>query len=423
MKKKETEEKTVPENKEQGKKTVAVENTTNTVSAKSETDKTEPKTEPVPEKTEIPLITQPEKNDSSEKTEAEKKEEEVREAPTTQPEIKEITGQDQKAVPVVEVISNIKPEKNETIEVLEKNETPTEVFTKPEYAEHKEEEKEPEARPVEKSHELFPKNYIRKIPSDRIRPNMYQPRRNFDEAALQELADSIRENGLLQPITVWKDQDREYYEIIAGERRLRACKMAGMKEIDAIVRENLSDEKKLELALIENIQREDLNPIDTAMAYRQLVDHFGITQAEISRIVGKSRAAISNTLRLMELEENIRNAVRSGLISEGHARALLAIPDRQKRQLAFQKIVAERMTVREAEALAQNYYDLDDAEKAPARKLAPKSSEIIDIQSTLSRHFGSKVEIRPGANGKKGKIVISYYSVDDFERITSILRR
>jgi len=266
---------------------------------------------------------------------------------------------------------------------------------------------------------------VRKLPLDRIRPNMYQPRRNFDESALQELAESIRESGLLQPITVWKDPDREYYEIIAGERRMRACKMAGLKEIDAIVKENLSDDKKLELALIENIQREDLNAIDTAMAYRQLIDHFGISQAEISRTVGKSRAAISNTLRLMELEENIRSAVRSGLISEGHARALLSIPDRQKRQEIFQRIISERMSVREAEAIAQNYhYELPaDAVPNVEKRFLPKSPEIIDIQSVLSRHFGSKVEIKPGANGKKGKIVISYYSLDDFERITSILQK
>ena len=253
---------------------------------------------------------------------------------------------------------------------------------------------------------------------------MYQPRRNFDETALQELAESIKSSGLLQPITVWKDPDREYYEIIAGERRTKAAKMAGLKEIDAIVKENLSDEKKLELALIENIQREDLNAIDTAMAYQQLISHFGISQAEISRTVGKSRAAISNTLRLMELEENIRNSVRSGLISEGHARALLSIPDKSKRQEIFQRIITERLSVREAEAIAQNYHYELPVDKVPSnRRLSARTPEIIEIQSVLSRHFGSKVEIRPGANGKKGKIVISYYSVDDFERITSILQK
>ena len=282
-------------------------------------------------------------------------------------------------------------------------------------------EEDLKAEPQEKKSVL---EYVISIPVERIRPNMYQPRRNFDEEMLRELAESIKENGLLQPITVWKDDDKEYYEIIAGERRLRACKLAGMTEINAIVRENLSDEKKLELALIENIQREDLNAIDTALAYRQLIDHFGLSQADISRIVGKSRAAISNTLRLMELEENIRNSVRSGLISEGHARALLAIPDKAKRQQAFQKIVAERMTVREAEELAQNYHlDLPDEENAVSRRIVSKAPEIIDMQSMLSRHFGSRVEIKPSSNGKKGKIVISYYTLDDFERITSILRR
>ncbi|MCR4819888.1 MAG: ParB/RepB/Spo0J family partition protein [Elusimicrobiales bacterium] len=268
------------------------------------------------------------------------------------------------------------------------------------------------------------REYVRKIPLDRIRPNMYQPRRNFDEAALQELAESIRSSGLLQPITVWKDSDREYYEIIAGERRMRAARMAGLKEVNAIIKENLSDEKKLELALIENIQREDLNAIDTAMAYKQLIEHFGISQADISRTVGKSRAAISNTLRLMELEENIRNAVRSGLISEGHARALLQVPDKAKRQEIFQRIVAEKLSVRETEAMAQNYhYELPADNQPQPRRLIAKAPEIIDMQASLSRHFGSKVEIKPGSNGKKGKIVISYYSLDDFDRITSILQR
>ena len=263
-----------------------------------------------------------------------------------------------------------------------------------------------------------------KIPLDRIRPNMYQPRRKFDETALQELAESIKTSGLLQPITVWKDSDRDYYEIIAGERRTRAAKLAGLKEIDAIVRENLSDEKKLEFALIENIQREDLNAIDTAMAYQQLINHFGISQAEISRTVGKSRAAVSNTLRLMELDENIRNAVRSGLISEGHARALLSIPDKARRQEVFQRIVAENLSVREVEAIAQNYhYELPQNAQVQDNPHRGKAPEIINMQTVLSQHFGSKVEIRPGSNGKKGKIVISYYSLDDFERITSILQK
>lgn len=263
-----------------------------------------------------------------------------------------------------------------------------------------------------------------KIPLDRIRPNMYQPRRKFDETALQELAESIKASGLLQPITVWKDDDRDYYEIIAGERRTRAAKLAGLKEINAIIRKNLSEEKKLELALIENIQREDLNAIDTAMAYQQLINHFGISQADISRTVGKSRAAISNTLRLMELDENIRNAVRSGLISEGHARALLSIPDKGKQQEIFQRIVAENLSVREVEAIAQNYhYELPQDSLPQNNMRRGKAPEIIDMQSVLSKHFGSKVVIKPGANGKKGKIVISYYSLDDFERITSILQK
>lgn len=264
---------------------------------------------------------------------------------------------------------------------------------------------------------------VQKILIDSIRPNKYQPRRKFEESALQELAESIKAHGLLQPITVWKDSGKDYYELIAGERRTRAAKLAGLKEIPAIVKKDLSDEEKLELALIENIQREDLNAIDTALAYKQLTEHFGISQADIARGLGKSRAAISNTLRLLELEENIRNAVQAGLISEGHARALLSVPNSLRRQEIFQRIVAEKLSVREVEALAQAFHTDSQEENQNIKVSAQKPPEIFDMQSALSQHFGSKVEIKTSAGGKKGKIIISYYSLDDFDRITAILKR
>ncbi|HBB66409.1 MAG TPA: hypothetical protein DCZ93_03730, partial [Elusimicrobia bacterium] len=182
---------------------------------------------------------------------------------------------------------------------------------------------------------------VQRIPVGRIRPNRHQPRRNFDEASLAELSESIKVRGLLQPISVWKDSGEEDFELIAGERRLRAARLAGLTEIDAIVKKNLDDEQKLGLSLMENIQRENLNSVDTALAYKQLMDLFGVSQSDIAKQVHKSRAAVSNTLRLLELDEDIRQGIQAGAISEGHARALISIPDSAKRREFYQRIMSE----------------------------------------------------------------------------------
>lgn len=262
---------------------------------------------------------------------------------------------------------------------------------------------------------------IKKIAIDKIRPNRYQPRRNFDETALAELSESIKERGLIQPISVWKDSDKDFYEIIAGERRLRACKLAGLKEIDAIIKKDLSDEQKLALALIENIQREDLNSIDTALAYKKLMEEFSISQADIARGVGKSRAAVSNTLRLLELSADIQSAIQSGIISEGHARALLSIPDVNRRKEVFQRIVVERLSVREVEKIA---HDFLSGEEEPKQKTKNnKTPEIIALEQGLEKRIGTKVEILPSVVKNKGKIVICYYSLQDFERISDMLKK
>jgi len=264
---------------------------------------------------------------------------------------------------------------------------------------------------------------VQRVPVDKIRPNRLQPRKKFDDGALAELADSIKERGLLQPITVWKDAGDDYYELVAGERRWRASRLAGMSEIDAIVRKNLNDEQKLGLSLIENIQREDLNAVDTALAYRTLMKRFGASQTEIAKKVGKSKAAVSNTLRLLELEEDILNSLQGGLLSEGHARALISIPDKARRLEAYRKIISDKFSVRDVEAYAQGFHVRRPRRTARGAARAPKSPEVSEIESSLEKTLGTKVEIHPGAGPQNGKIVIHYFSLDDFDRITQILRK
>lgn len=264
---------------------------------------------------------------------------------------------------------------------------------------------------------------VQKIPVGKIRPNRYQPRRNFDENALAELSESIKERGLLQPISVWKDHGEDGYELIAGERRLRASKLAGLAEIDAIVKKDLDDEQKLGLSLIENIQREDLNAVDTALAYRRLMDNFGVSQADIAKRVGKSRAAVSNTLRLLELDEDIRQGIQAGAISEGHARALISIPDSAKRREFYQRIMAEKLSVRDIENFAQGFHAQKPRAPKAARAGSRRTPEVVELESLLEKTLGTKVELAPGPGPQNGKIVIHYFSLDDLDRVTQILKK
>ena len=263
---------------------------------------------------------------------------------------------------------------------------------------------------------------VQKIPIDSIRPNRFQPRQNFDETSLAELVQSIKEHGLLQPITVWQDGDGSGFELIAGERRWRACRAAGLKEVDSIVKKDLSEQQKFGLSLIENIQREDLNAIEAALAYRHLMDDFLISQTDIAKKLGKSKSAVSNTLRLLELEDDIQKGIRSGVISEGHARALISIPDREKRKEAYAKILTEKISVREIEIYARDFHARRPRAKT-ARDRRHKSPEVLDIENRLEKHLGTKVEITPGAAPENGRITIHYYSLDDFDRITRILKK
>jgi ParB family chromosome partitioning protein len=263
---------------------------------------------------------------------------------------------------------------------------------------------------------------VQKIPLGKIIPNRRQPRANFDDAALAELAESIKQDGLLQPISVLKLPNSDRYELIAGERRTRAARLAGLSEIDAIIKKELNDEQMLGLSLIENMQREGLNAVEAALAYRQLMEEFGASQADVSRIVGKSRAAVSNTLRLLELDEDIRQGIKSGLITEGHARALVSIPDTARRREFYQRILSEKLTVRDIESMAQGFHqDRPKVQRKP-RGGSRKSPEVLELQSELEKRLGTKVEVCPGPGPENGKIVVHYFSLNDLDRVTQLLR-
>ncbi len=249
----------------------------------------------------------------------------------------------------------------------------------------------------------------------KVEPNREQPRKFFDEDALQELADSIKQFGLLQPILV---QDRkDYYEIIAGERRWRAAKLAGLKEVPVIIR-NYTEQEIVEIALIENIQREDLNPIEEAQAYKRLLTEFNLKQDEVAERVSKSRAAVTNSIRLLKLNEKVQQMVIDDMISTGHARALLAVEDGEEQYTLAQKIFDEKLSVRDIEKLVKNLH------KAPKqKKLDDKAMQAIyqDIEEKLKQSLGTKVSVSSKGNGA-GKIEIEFYSHDDLDRLLEMLK-
>ena len=266
-------------------------------------------------------------------------------------------------------------------------------------------------------HTQTPGMSVTRIAINKIVPNRFQPRRVFDEEKLQELAQSIKEHGLTQPIVVVYDAGLDKYEIVVGERRFRATQLAGMTEIDAIVHKHLGDQEMCALALIENIQREDLNPIETALGYRNLMSKFYITQADLASYCGKSKAAISNALRLLDLEPEIQQALQEGSLSEGHGRALLMVTDSAKRDGLFKKMLKTKMSVRQAEAAAR-------ALMFPVKKedKAGKPVEIASFENDLQTALGTKVEVKCGKNMKKGTLVIHYHSLDELDNIASRLK-
>ena len=252
------------------------------------------------------------------------------------------------------------------------------------------------------------------LPVSQIESCRNQPRHIFDPEKLEELADSIRQHGIIQPLTV-RRLSSGYYQIIAGERRWRAAKLAGLREIPAVVIE-ADDRKAMELAMIENLQREDLNPIEEAQGFRSLVTKFGLTQEQAAQRVGKSRSAVSNTMRLLELEQPVLDLVESGTLSAGHARALLPLPSDQ-RLTAAKEIVDKSLSVRQTEQLVKRLLDRKPEKKEPLP--SPAVNYVAAAERELSARLGRACHIAQGK--KKGKVEIEYYGVDDLNELLEAL--
>lgn len=264
-------------------------------------------------------------------------------------------------------------------------------------------------------------NVVLRVPLKNIRPNPHQPRREFDEERLEELASSIKRHGLIQPITVRYIGEKRF-ELISGERRLRASKLAGLDELPAYVRE-VNDEEIISFALIENIQREDLNPIEVALGYKRLLDEVGYTQAEVAEKVGKNRSTVANMLRLLNLPPYVQAGLRDGRISMGHARALINIEDEEDQKQIFNDIIEKDYSVRQTEQAVRSLGEEEDLSKkstsSSAKKKDEKYSPIFkEISKRLRRTLSTKVHIKPKKNG--GEIRIEFYSDDELERLLDL---
>lgn len=255
-----------------------------------------------------------------------------------------------------------------------------------------------------------------KIKITEIEPNREQPRKKFDEDALLELAESIKQFGVIQPLIVQKRGD--YYEIIAGERRWRAAKMAGLKEIPVIIKD-YTNQERVEISLIENIQREDLNPIEEAHAYKRLLNEFSLKQDEVAERVSKSRTAVTNSMRLLKLDDRVQQMVIDDMISTGHARALLSIEDKELQYTVANRIFDEKLSVRETEKLMKSI-QLEKTDKKKEDKNTVNSLIFKDIEEKIKAILGTKVIVDHKANNK-GKIQIEYYSNEELERIVEML--
>ena len=266
---------------------------------------------------------------------------------------------------------------------------------------------------VPESHENGPAKNTELL-IDEISPNRFQPRKYFDDDKLEELVTSIRDNGVLQPIVVQKVEAG--YELVVGERRWRASKKAGLKKIPAVIRE-VTDAQALELAIIENIHRQDLNPIEEADAYARLADEFALTQEMIAKRVGKSRTAVANTLRLLKLSRNIKEDLISGKISMGHARALLGLDNAGQMEALRKEIFKQDLTVRQTESRVSRLKQ--SVSKKPVSLVSKKNIFIKDLEKEFERRLGTKVDIKPAKKG--GKLVVTYYSDDDLDRIKDLI--
>ena len=256
---------------------------------------------------------------------------------------------------------------------------------------------------------------LRQLPLQKVEPNPNQPRRNFDPEALEDLAESIREHGILQPLTV-REMPSGYFQIIAGERRWRAARIAGLDQVPALVIE-ADDRKATELALIENLQRQDLNPVEEALGYERLMGEYHMTQEEAARSVGKSRSAVANALRLLGLEQEVLDWVREGKLSAGHARAILSLKDQKKQKDTARKVMALDLSVRQTELLCRNM-GKEEKPESPAPSL--KVDYLAECEKTLSHHLGRGVKIISGR--KKGRLELEYYGPDDLQRLYEALQ-
>ena len=260
---------------------------------------------------------------------------------------------------------------------------------------------------------------LRSVPLGKLVSNPHQPRKTFDETALEELAASIRQHGIIQPVIV-EDTGDGTFLIVAGERRFKAAEKAGLREVPVVVR-SFSPEKKLEIALIENIQREDLNPVEEAEAFRTLMDAARLSQEEVAEKVGKSRPTVANALRLLKLPAEMLDSLRTGVLSPGHARAILAVSSAADREALFRRLLDEGLSVREAEALAADF----NSGRRPAPSKKPQKprkildADLRDLEQKLIGYLGTKVVLKGDA--KKGSITIDYFSMDDLERVFDLM--
>ena len=267
---------------------------------------------------------------------------------------------------------------------------------------------------VESKEDAAAKSGVQVMKINEVEPNRDQPRKNFDEDALLELSDSIKQFGVLQPLLVRKRKD--YYEIIAGERRWSAAKLAGVKEVPVIEKE-YTDQEILEIGLIENIQRENLNPIEEAIAYKRLLEEFNLKQDEVAERVSKSRTAVTNSMRLLKLSDKVQQMIIDDMISTGHARALLAIDDPELQYTLANKIFDEKLSVRETEKLVK---EIKNPKKPKEKKPVANSFIYQDLEEKMKSVFGTKVSIASKGKGK-GKIEIEYYSDDELEHLFDMM--
>lgn len=277
---------------------------------------------------------------------------------------------------------------------------------------------EPEVKFVAPPAELdLPVMNLAEISIDLIKPNPWQPRKVFNQQALDELSASIKEHGILQPLVVVPLSDGTY-QLIVGERRLRASKMAGLTKVPVLIRDFLEEQSKLELALIENIQRHNLDPIEEAMAYKQLAEEYDLTQEEVAKKVGKGRTTVTNMLRLLHLPLKIQNGIASGQITEGHARPILALIGMEKQLAMFDMIVAEEMTVRQVEDKVRELTDRPKQERSPR---GPSDPEVAALETELRGKLGTKVKVQK--SGESGKITIEFFSQEELNSFMDKVNR